>query len=242
MIGCNILFMRVLLYGKFSKNVEELVKKLGIQLVQSNPDVIISYGGDGTLLSTERRFPHIPKLPIRNSLAYKKCKDHEDEIVLKRFLENRYKLKEHRKLVTTILYKNFYALNDFVIRNSDTIHSIRFKTSQTKDKLLIGDGIVVSTPLGSTAYFKSISNKSFDKGFGIAFNNTTEKITPIILNDNNQVIFKLSRGKALLTFDNSPDIFNIDEESELIFSLSDQTAQIYDTGSLRCKKCRLIVN
>lgn len=234
--------MKALLYGRFSKNIEKLVKKFGIELVSSNPEVVICYGGDGTLLSTERQFPNIPKLPIRNSLAYKKCKDHEDEVILKRFLEKKYKLKEYKKLVTTILYKNFYALNDFVIRNSDTIHSIRFKTSKTGDKLLIGDGVVISTTLGSTAYFKSITRKSFDKGFGIAFNNTIEKVNPLILRENDKVIVSLKRGKALLTFDNNPDIFNIDEGSELVFSLSDQTAQIYDTGALRCKKCQLIID
>ncbi len=215
---------------------------MGFQLVTSNPEVVISYGGDGTLLSTERRFPHVPKLPLRNSLTYKKCQEHADEVVLKKFLANKFKLKEYQKLVTTILYKNFYALNDFVIRNSNTTHSIRFKTSATKNKLLIGDGVVIATPLGSTAYFKSITNKFFDKGFGLAFNNTTEKISPIIFKDQDQATVTLVRGKATLSFDNNPDIFALDEGSELIFSLSDQTAQIFETKSLRCPNCQLITD
>lgn len=232
--------MKVLLYGRASKNIESLVKKLGFQLVVSNPEAAISYGGDGTLLSTERRFPHIPKLPLRSSFAYKKCSEHEDEVVLKKFLAGKFKLKEYKKLVTTILYKNFFALNDFVVRNSDTTHSIRFKTSSTNDKLLIGDGVVISTPIGSTAYFKSITNKSFTSGFGLAFNNTTEKISPVIFKDKDQVTVNLIRGKATLSFDNNPDIFVLDEQSELIFSLSDQTAQIYEADSLRCPNCKLI--
>ncbi len=231
--------MKALLYGKNSKNIEGLVKNLGFQLVTSNPEVVISYGGDGTLLSTERRFPHVPKLPLRNSITYKKCRQHEDEVVLKNFLANKFKLKEYQKLVTTILYKNFYALNDFVIRNSNTTHSIRFKTSHTTDKLLIGDGVVVSTPFGSTAYFKSITNKSFDKGFGLAFNNTTEKISPKILKDDESIDFTLVRGKSTLSFDNSPDIFVLDEGSEMIFKLSSQVAKIYEAESLRCPNCQV---
>ncbi len=231
--------MRVLLYGRTAKNAEELVKKLGFQLVSSNPEVVISYGGDGTLLSTERRFPHIPKLPIRSSQLYHKCSKHTDEVMLKRLLEGSLTLKEYKKLVTTILYKNFHALNDFVIRNSDTIHSIRFKTSVTADRLLIGDGVVISTSWGSAGYFKSITGKSFSAGFGLAFNNTTEKISPIFFKDNHQVTVNLVRGKATLTFDNSPDIFVIDEGSKLVFSFSDQTAQIYNPETLRCRNCRL---
>lgn len=234
--------MKVLLYGKSSKNIEDLVKRLGFQLVNSNPDAVISYGGDGTLLSTERRFPSIAKFPMRNTSAYKKCSEHEDEIMLKKFLAEKYKLKEYKKLVTTILYKNFYALNDFVIRNSDTTHSIRFTTSKTKKKLLIGDGIVVATALGSTAYFKSITDKSFTKGFGLAFNNTTEKLSPVIFKEKDQIIFNLKRGKATLSFDNNPDIFTLDEESEIIFALSDQTAKIFETKALRCPNCKLITD
>src|SRR3989338_1432898 len=234
-VSCNIpIKMRVLLYGRTSKIIEGLVKSLSFQLVSSNPDVVISYGGDGTLLSTERRFPHIPKFPIRSSQLYNKCSKHKDEVMLKKLLEGKLLLKEYKKIVTTIFYKNFYALNDFVIRNSDTTHSIRFKTSETNDQLLIGDGVVISTPLGSTAYFKSIISKSFKSGFGMTFNNITKRIPPVYFKEKDQVTFNLVRGKATLSFDNNPDIFTLDEGSELIFSLSDQTAQIYDPESLRC--------
>lgn len=231
--------MKVLLYGRTAKNVEGLVKSLGFQLVASNPEVVISYGGDGSLLSTERRFPHISKFPIRSSQLYTKCPKHTDEVMLKKLLEGKLQLKEYKKLVTTILYKNFYALNDFVIRNSDPTHSIRFRTSVAEDKLLIGDGVVISTLFGSTGYFKSITNKSFKEGFGLAFNNTTEQIPPIIFKDDSQISINLVRGKATLSFDNNPDIFVIDEGSEIIFKLSDQTAQIYEPDTLRCPDCRL---
>lgn len=232
--------MKVLLYGKESKNIESLVKSLGVELTTSNPEVIITYGGDGTLLSAERQFPDLPKLPLRNSQVCKKCPKHEDEIMLKKLLENNLKLKEYKKLETTFFYKTFYALNDFVIRNSDPTHTIRFRTSETKGKLLIGDGMVVATPFGSTGYFKSITNQTFKKGFGVAFNNITEKTKPILLKDSSSIIFQLVRGKATLSFDNSPDIFTLDEESELILKLSNQVAKIYEADSLRCPNCQVI--
>ncbi len=232
--------MKMLLFGKNSKSIEGLVKNLGLILVNSNPDVVISYGGDGTLLSSEREFPNIPKLPLRNSAVCRKCTNHEDEVMLKKLLAGKLKLKEYKKLETTILYKNFYALNDFVIRNSDPTHTIRFRTSETKNKLLIGDGLVVSTVFGSTGYFKSITNQTFKKGFAVAFNNTTEKTRPIILKDNSTFTFQLVRGKSTLSFDNSPEIFVIDEGSEVLFKLSNQVAKIYEADSLRCPSCEVI--
>lgn len=242
-----ICIMRLLLTGQNTKNLEKLTRDLGFEVVNSNPEVVLTFGGDGTLLSTERHYPKIPKLPIRNSDFCKKCPSHADELVLKNLREGKLQLKEYRKLETTLLYKTFYALNDFVIRNSDPTHTIRFKvTSEAKSKLgnglLIGDGIVVSTPFGSTGYFKSITYQSFAdrQGFGVAFNNTTKKVNPLYLSEKDEVTFQLIRGKATLSFDNSPEIFNIDEGSEVIFKLSNQKTKIYEMTSFRCSNCQVI--
>lgn len=239
--------MRLLLTGRNAENIEGLAKSLGLEIVTADPDIIISYGGDGTLLSSERDYPKIPKLPLRNSQFCHKCANHQDEVILEKLLDGKFKLKEYKKLETTLLYKNFYALNDFVIRNSDPTHTIRFKVTvpnhpelDSGSMLLIGDGIAVATPFGSSGYFKSITGKTFDKGFGVAFNNTTEKIPPLFLKDEDSLTFQLIRGKATLSFDNSPDIFTIDEGSELIFKLSDQVAKIYEDTSLRCPNCQII--
>lgn len=230
--------MKILLHGKNSKNIAPLIKELGMEIASSSPDTVVSYGGDGTLLSAEKLYPGIPKLPIRDSLVCKKCSKHKEENLLRLLSKNSLKLKQYQKLTTTVLYKDFYALNDFVIRNSSPIHTIRFKVSPHK-QLLIGDGIVVSTPFGSTGYFKSITGKSFQQGFGVAFNNTTEKTAPILLKDKDTLTFELVRGRATLSFDNNPDIFNIDEGSQVVFKLSDKVAKIHELESLRCPDCKV---
>jgi len=231
--------MKVSLVGKEAQNIVDLVKKFGLGIVDKNPDLVISFGGDGTLLSSERQYPGIPKLPIRNSQFCHKCPNHEDQVLLKKLLNGKLQLKEYRKLEAIKNNQTFYALNDFVIRNSDPTHTIRFQTSAS-DNLLIGDGIVVSTPFGSSGYFKSVTGQAFEEGFAIAFNNTTEKMGPLFLKDGDTLTFQLIRGKATLSFDNNPDIFNIDEGSELIFKLSDQVAKIYEPTSLRCPNCQVM--
>ena len=231
--------MKALLFGKDAQNIEALVKSSGFDIVTDNPDVVISYGGDGTLLSSERKYPGIPKMPIRNPLFCNKCAKHSDEHFLPQLLQNKLQIKEYKKLETTLLYKTFHALNDFVVRNSDPIHTIRFQTSAS-DNLLIGDGIVVSTPFGSSGYFKSVTGQAFEEGFAIAFNNTTERVSPVFFKDTDSLTFQLMRGKATLSFDNSPDIFTIDEGSELVFKLSNQLAKIYEDTSLRCPSCQVI--
>lgn len=239
--------MRVLLAGKNSKSIEGIVKEAGFEMVNTNPEIIISYGGDGTLLYSERMYPGVPKLPIRDSLVCIKCPDHDEKFLLKKLLEGKLHLKQYRKLKTTVLsrsdklalYQTLYALNDFVIRNITPIHAIRFEILPSNKKLLIGDGIVVSTPFGSTGYFKSITGQIFEKGFGLAFNNTTSQLAPLFFKEKDTVTFKLVRGEATLSFDNNPDIFNVDEGSELVFKLSDKTAKIYELQSLRCPDCKM---
>ena len=231
--------MKVLLTGKSSKNIAGQVKNLGFEIVSENPDVVISFGGDGTLLSSERQYPQIPKLPIRNDAFYHKCSEHKTDILLKNLLKNSLKIKEYAKLETTIENHNLYALNDFVIRNKEAVHAIRFTVTPINE-LLIGDGIVISTPLGSTGYFKSITQGTFLEGFGLAFNNTTEKIEPIIFTKEKKVTFKLIRGHAGLTYDNSHSNYTIKEGTELTFKLSSQKAKIYEADSLRCPNCQVI--
>lgn len=240
--------MKVLLFGKNANDSEEIVKSYGFEIVDREPDVIISYGGDGTLLSSERDYPGIPKLPIRNSQFCHKCAEHADEHLLQQFSNNRLQLKAYNKLQTNFAGKTLLALNDFVIRNEHPSHAIRFKVTvpshpelDSGSMLLLGDGIVVSTPFGSTGYFKSITQQTFDKGFGVAFNNTTQNLDPLFLQSEDSITFQLIRGKATLSFDNSPQIFTIiiDEGSELIFKLSDQMAKIYEDTSLRCPNCQV---
>lgn len=233
--------MKVLIHGKNLEGIEPLVKKLGFEIVQKDPELIIAYGGDGTLLSSERLYPGIPKLPMRNSAVCKKCLKHHEQTVLELLQKGKLKQKEYRKLQTSVLFKDLFALNDFVIRNGSPIHTIRFKVSVNgkSTKLLIGDGVVISTPWGSTGYFKSITGKDFDKGYALAFNNTTEKANLLYLKNSDIVSFQIIRGKATLSWDNNPDIFNIDEASELKFSLSDKVAKILEPETLRCSDCKV---
>lgn len=231
--------MKVQITGKNPLGIEDLIKSLGFEIVTENSETIISYGGDGTLLASERDYPGIPKLPIRDSRFCNKCSDHDNKTVLEALLQNRLELKEYKKLETTFFYKTLLALNDFAIRNTQPMHAIRFQTTPLDSKLLIGDGIVLSTPFGSTGYFRSITQQTFKAGFGLALNNTTEQIAPIFLKDEDQITFKLVRGIATLSLDNNPDIFNIDEGSEITFKLSSQTAKIYELESLRCPDCKV---
>ena len=56
-----------MILGDEIEGIPPLVEESGLEVVTENPDLIMTYGGDGLLLGSEREWPGIPKLPLRNS-------------------------------------------------------------------------------------------------------------------------------------------------------------------------------
>ncbi|MDP6461821.1 MAG: hypothetical protein QGH59_08570, partial [Gemmatimonadota bacterium] len=51
---------RVLVLGPDSAEILPAVKEAGLSVVTEDPEAIITYGGDGLLLGSERDWPGIP--------------------------------------------------------------------------------------------------------------------------------------------------------------------------------------
>ncbi len=130
-------------------------------------DVIISVGGDGTFLRASKYsfLKEIPVLGINvGNLGFltvvEKCNIYE---ALDRLLENKYET-EKRMLLEGRFFKNnkiienkelpYLALNEFAITRSMLGKIIRFEiiVNKISIKKFAADGIIISTPTGSTAY------------------------------------------------------------------------------------------
>ena len=127
-------------------------------------DLAIVLGGDGTLLYAARQFaPH--DLPIYGinlgRLGFLTDTDPENWLVgLTRVLEGDYTV-EQRIMLSGILRRPdgtvlgpYRALNDFVINKGALAQVVRLST-HVDDRFVssyLADGIIVSTPTGSTAY------------------------------------------------------------------------------------------
>lgn len=235
--------MKIALYGKNSDSIRSLVKSAKLIIDQEKPDLIISYGGDGTILTSEREFPLIPKLPIRDSKTCVKCPSHRIEQVLEKLINGNLKLVKVAKLNLNSAGQSINALNDIVLRNSTPTHAVRFRLFKNKvqagNSVFVGDGVVFSTSFGSTGYFKSITGQSFNKDFGIAFNNLTEKVAPIYFSAKDKFEIEIVRGPALLSVDNNPEIIELKEGNKFKVEVSSEVALIYQPQSLRCKKCQV---
>ncbi|MDO8460423.1 MAG: hypothetical protein Q7S74_04900 [Nanoarchaeota archaeon] len=206
--------MKIVIVSREKESINELKEEIldiddSVKIVEKDPDIVISYGGDGTFLVAERLFPSIPKLLLRKSSICKLCEDGNTYEIIKRVIEGKIIKNIYPKLEAKINSRliPLKSINDIIIRNKNQYESLRFDTiinDQTMQNI-IGDGVVISTPFGSTGYFYSITRKNFEKGIGIAFNNPTSHQDYIIKDDLN-IKIKISRGEAIISFDNIPEI------------------------------------
>lgn len=222
---------KIYIVGKNRQNVNKLketVKKLGFQYSKLSPGIVISLGGDGTFLYSERKYPGIPKLLMRDSRICQKCNNLEFDEMLMKISLNDYTTVNHMKLEARYKNKKYTAVNDFVIRNKVPVQALRFEiiVGNRPVQKLIGDGIVVSTPFGSTGYYNSISRMKFKKGIGIAFNNTTTPVKHLVLNESSIVKIKILRHKAYFGTDNDPAIKTLKPKESLTIRKSRSYAKI----------------
>lgn len=202
--------MKIAVFGKTPESKQELLmaaKKAGFTYDEKEPDIIISYGGDGTFLRAERKYPGVIKALFRYSNICKKCHNLPIDHALALIKKKKYKIASYAKLEARVGKTVLLGTNDIVIRNAMPTHAVRF-TLQINGKSIngefIGDGIVAATPFGSTAYFHSITQKTFTKGKGIAFNNTTIAHKPLFLPDKSRITLTITRGEAFAVTDNEP--------------------------------------
>ncbi len=212
--------------------VEKELKRFGFELVNDNPDFVVSYGGDGTFLIAERKYPGVPKLLVKNSQRCYKCHNLPISEALAFIKIGKYKIEELIKLEARINNEILIGVNDVVIRNLLPIHALRFSLEVDRkliEEELVGDGLLVSTVFGSTAYFYSITKTEFKNGIGIAFINLHGKKDFLILDENVEIKIKVMRGNGVLCSDNNSHVINLDtDEEEIIIKKSKE-------------KCRIIV-
>lgn len=218
---------RVLLMGSHLERILDQVRGSGLEVVDEAPDVVLTYGGDGLLLGSEKRWPGVPKLPLRHSRHGKKCQPHEVQEAVKRLLAGDLRVTRHVKVRAEARGRTLVGLNDIIVRNSIPTSSVRYRVwidDREFASEIVGDGVVVATTFGSTAYYRSITGSIFHVGLGLAFNNSTEPVDHMVLPEDAVIRVRITRGPAIVAADNSPDTVSLEEEDEVIIRKDDQEA------------------
>ncbi|QVL34394.1 NAD(+)/NADH kinase [Telmatocola sphagniphila] len=125
-------------------------------------DVALVLGGDGAILRASRQMNthQIPVLGINYGRLGFLADLSTDEVLpqLKSVVEGRFRLCKHLMFECEIegngKFHKYLGLNEVVIRSSPPFHMVDLSLSIDGEEVsrFLGDGIIVSTPIGSTAY------------------------------------------------------------------------------------------
>lgn len=148
------------------------LKKYNFDLDDKNPDIVFSIGGDGTFLRAVHAYINqLDKISFiginSGSLGffYDFSKEEIPEIV-KKIADNKFESKEAPLLKGEVFFKDsketIYALNEIRIENP--FHTLISKVLIDDEELELyrGNGLMVASSLGSSAYNKSLGGALID--------------------------------------------------------------------------------
>ncbi len=128
---------------------KEFVKKV---------DIVVVFGGDGTLLNAARKYLNydIPILGINmgNVGFLTDISTDNFENTIKEVLDGNYKIEERNLVSAKFGNNHLYGLNEVVIHSGAYAQLMRYRLN-VNDKVVYeqrSDGLIIATPTGSTAY------------------------------------------------------------------------------------------
>ncbi len=233
--------LRIALFGNEVEALRPHFARHGnLEMVETDPDVVVSFGGDGTLLAAELRWPGLPKVPILNSRLGHRCIHHPAGDVIDALARERLVHNKYTKLECLINHPEpgsvepdfaLSCLNEINVDMGRINSAVRFRLWLNEEPFddgaeIIGDGFIACTPFGSTAYFNAITRGLFHRGIGIAFKSASRQTNHLVVAEDATVRFVITRGPALLAFDNSMDYVSLVDNDELVVRRHPQSAVI----------------
>ncbi len=181
-----------------------IVKELDFEDFVDTVDLLIVFGGDGTLLSSARRFldHETPILGINlGTVGFLTDVNIDNfESIIKDILSGEYETEDRSLVSATFLDKTLYGLNEIVIHSGSYAQLMRYRLT-VDDKTVFeqrSDGLIVATPTGSTAYALSaggpIIHPNLDVWTIIPMMPQSLSSRPFVISSNQKVEIKILSG------------------------------------------------
>jgi len=217
----------------------------GLEPVDSSCKCCIVLGGDGTLIRTSRILceRQIPVMGINlGMLGFLSVVEKNDiEKAIDQLLKGDYLVEDRMMLRADMpgqnAYKGIIALNDIVVTRSgrSRLISVVVKVNGVQAASFLGDGVIISTPTGSTGYNLSAGGPIVKPPAKLMI------ITPIcphsfnsrsiLIDDNDKISLSINAKdggnieNAVITVDGQ-DVLEMDSDDELVIGSYEKTAKL----------------
>ena len=184
-----------------------------------NIDLLVVFGGDGTLLNSARQYLEyeIPILGVNmgNVGFLTDIKVENFHTSMQEILDGNYKIEERNLVSAKFNDNHLYGLNEVVIHSGAYAQLMRYRLN-VNDRVVYeqrSDGLIIATPTGSTAYSLSaggpIIHPSLDVWTIIPMLPQSISSRPFVISSNEKVEMELFEGpseNAKICVDGQKDI------------------------------------
>lgn len=204
-----------------SQNVEACLDSVifdeGKKLEDIEPEFIIVVGGDGTILETVHRInsQSNPKIITVNMGTYGFLANLEPKSVIsgiRKVLNKEYEVEKHTRILVDIedledINNPILGLNDITVLTTDwTIREFTYFLNNHKAETIRSDGIVVSTPTGSTGYSMSANGPYLDPNVNALVINSLLPMnmnsSPLVVPDDFNITIEIkNRNEGIIIID-----------------------------------------
>ncbi len=207
-----------------------------LDILSKNSDFLVSVGGDGTLISVVRRSfkYHIPVLGIhQGTLGFlTDIRFSEVENFLSLMLEHKYRIDHRMMIEGCAKEQNFVAFNDIVIsrKSMSSMIKVDAKIDGKPFNSYYGDGVIISTPTGSTAYNLSVGGPMvfpLTEAFivtPIAPHSLTQR--PLVLPADFKIEFTITDKQGALVIIDGQDTYDVNENESIKIEISNNNAKL----------------
>lgn len=230
---------------KLSKQLAESFRlqaeQKGFAWSEDHPDIVISVGGDGTLLEAFHRYfaksEEVAFVGVHTGHLGFYADWKPDEISELIACMAKYDLHEDPSVVVEypILQfetvsdqgkESFYALNEVTIKGIETTLVAQLNINDEKFEMFRGDGICISTPSGSTAYNKGLG--------GALIHPSIEAVQIAEIASINNRIYRTLGSSVVLPKHHHSDIYP-EKGKRLLLSIDHIYREYHDLQALRAK-------
>ena len=199
-------------------------------------DFLISVGGDGTLLSVVRKSFKYDKAVLGINLGtlgfLTDISMEQLPNFIKDFKNNIYKIDNRMMVEGSVNLNRFVAFNDIVISRKSISSMIRIegKINGKNFNSYYGDGVIISTPTGSTAYNLSVGGPvvyPLTEAFiitPVAPHSLTQR--PLVMPVDYEIEFKIIDNQGAVVIVDGQDIYEVEQNQSIKIKIANKKAKM----------------